>query len=126
MSALEVYEKILLAFCFGHLIFTKSFGLRIRERKIRKEISKVRIRTDYIREYLERYPSGQREQTVNLSAIAFEGSNPSLSIFTSVNSSWFMVRGNFTSFISSEFVVRGNKMLWIGWGTTNYEPRTNN
>jgi hypothetical protein len=28
---------------------------------------------------LERYPSGQREQTVNLPAYAFEGSNPSLS-----------------------------------------------
>ena len=27
----------------------------------------------------ERYPSGQREQTVNLPAYAFEGSNPSLS-----------------------------------------------
>jgi hypothetical protein len=39
MFALEVNEKILLAFCFGRLIFTKSFGLRIRERKIRKEIS---------------------------------------------------------------------------------------
>jgi hypothetical protein len=39
MSLLDVGEKILLAFCSGHLIFTKSFGLRIRERKIRKEIS---------------------------------------------------------------------------------------
>ena len=28
---------------------------------------------------MERYPSGQREQTVNLPAYAFEGSNPSLS-----------------------------------------------
>ena len=28
---------------------------------------------------LERFPSGQREQTVNLPAYAFEGSNPSLS-----------------------------------------------
>ena len=28
---------------------------------------------------LERYPSGQRDQTVNLAAYAFEGSNPSLS-----------------------------------------------
>ena len=28
---------------------------------------------------LERFPSGQREQTVNLSVYAFEGSNPSLS-----------------------------------------------
>jgi hypothetical protein len=28
---------------------------------------------------VERYPSGQREQTVNLPAYAFEGSNPSLS-----------------------------------------------
>ena len=28
---------------------------------------------------MERFPSGQREQTVNLSALAFEGSNPSLS-----------------------------------------------
>ncbi len=28
---------------------------------------------------LERFPSGQREQTVNLSAIAFGGSNPPLS-----------------------------------------------
>jgi hypothetical protein len=37
--ALDVKEKILLAFCFERLIFTKSFGLRIRERKIRKEIS---------------------------------------------------------------------------------------
>src|SRR5580692_7059342 len=27
----------------------------------------------------ERFPSGQREQTVNLPAYAFEGSNPSLS-----------------------------------------------
>ncbi len=27
----------------------------------------------------ERYPSGQRDQTVNLAAYAFEGSNPSLS-----------------------------------------------
>ncbi len=29
--------------------------------------------------FVEGYPSGQREQTVNLSALAFEGSNPSLS-----------------------------------------------
>ena len=29
--------------------------------------------------HLERCPSGQREQTVNLPAYAFEGSNPSLS-----------------------------------------------
>ncbi len=28
---------------------------------------------------MERFPSGQREQTVNLPAYAFEGSNPSLS-----------------------------------------------
>ncbi len=28
---------------------------------------------------VERYPSGQRDQTVNLAAFAFEGSNPSLS-----------------------------------------------
>ncbi len=28
---------------------------------------------------MERFPSGQREQTVNLSVYAFEGSNPSLS-----------------------------------------------
>ena len=28
---------------------------------------------------MERYPSGQRDQTVNLAAFAFEGSNPSLS-----------------------------------------------
>jgi hypothetical protein len=28
---------------------------------------------------LERYPSGQRDQTVNLAAYVFEGSNPSLS-----------------------------------------------
>ena len=28
---------------------------------------------------MERYPSGQRDQTVNLAAHAFEGSNPSLS-----------------------------------------------
>jgi hypothetical protein len=28
---------------------------------------------------MDRYPSGQREQTVNLPAYAFEGSNPSLS-----------------------------------------------
>jgi hypothetical protein len=40
---------------------------------------------------LERYPSGQREQTVNLSADAFEGSNPSLSIIKSVRGSGFMV-----------------------------------
>ena len=31
---------------------------------------------------VERYPSGQREQTVNLPAYAFEGSNPSLSTNT--------------------------------------------
>ena len=31
------------------------------------------------RRTVERYPSGQREQTVNLPAYAFEGSNPSLS-----------------------------------------------
>ena len=31
----------------------------------------------------ERYPSGQREQTVNLPAYAFGGSNPPLSIFSS-------------------------------------------
>jgi hypothetical protein len=43
-------------------------------------------------ENLERYPSGQREQTVNLSADAFEGSNPSLSIVKLVRSSWFVVR----------------------------------
>ncbi len=30
----------------------------------------------------ERFPSGQREQTVNLSAEAFEGSNPSLPILS--------------------------------------------
>src|SRR5262245_32616072 len=29
---------------------------------------------------MERYPSGQREQTVNLPAIAYGGSNPPLSI----------------------------------------------
>jgi hypothetical protein len=28
---------------------------------------------------MERYPSGQRDQTVNLTAYVFEGSNPSLS-----------------------------------------------
>ena len=28
---------------------------------------------------MERFPSGQREQTVNLSAVAFGGSNPPLS-----------------------------------------------
>ena len=32
-----------------------------------------------LRRTAERYPSGQREQTVNLPAYAFEGSNPSLS-----------------------------------------------
>ena len=33
---------------------------------------------------LERYPSGQRDQTVNLAAFAFEGSNPSLSTIFSL------------------------------------------
>jgi hypothetical protein len=33
----------------------------------------------YLKFFLERYPSGQREQTVNLLAVAFGGSNPPLS-----------------------------------------------
>ena len=32
-----------------------------------------------LQKLLERFPSGQREQTVNLPAIAFGGSNPPLS-----------------------------------------------
>src|SRR6185369_7424554 len=33
----------------------------------------------------ERYPSGQREQTVNLPASAYGGSNPPLSIYIAMN-----------------------------------------
>ena len=33
---------------------------------------------------MDRYPSGQREQTVNLLACAFGGSNPSLSIVAGI------------------------------------------
>jgi hypothetical protein len=36
-------------------------------------------RFDAQAQIVERYPSGQRDQTVNLTAYAFEGSNPSLS-----------------------------------------------
>ena len=39
-----------------------------------KIVCKVRLSFD-----TERYPSGQRGQTVNLLVITFEGSNPSLS-----------------------------------------------
>jgi hypothetical protein len=60
---------------------------------------------------LERYPSGQREQTVNLSADAFEGSNPSLSI-DSVGGSLFMVHGK-------------TQMVGGGLPTMNYELPTN-
>ena len=42
---------------------------------LRREAAVVPLR----RRTAERYPSGQREQTVNLPAYAFEGSNPSLS-----------------------------------------------
>jgi hypothetical protein len=63
-------------------------------------------------EDMERYPSGQREQTVNLSADAFEGSNPSLSIVKSVRGSGFMVH-------SQEEMGRGE-----GPSTVNYELST--
>src|ERR1700731_3396654 len=36
-------------------------------------------KSKYAARFAEGYPSGQREQTVNLPAYAFEGSNPSLS-----------------------------------------------
>ena len=36
-------------------------------------------REHFLRKYSERFPSGQRDQTVNLTAYAFGGSNPPLS-----------------------------------------------
>ena len=69
--------------------------------------------------YMERCPSGQREQTVNLPAHAFEGSNPSLStikqerlwagIAQLARARAFQARGRgFESRFPLQYFVRGN------------------
>ena len=71
--------------------------------------------------YMERCPSGQREQTVNLPAYAFEGSNPSLStikqgrlwagIAQLARARAFQARGRgFESRFPLQYFARGNSV----------------
>ena len=63
------------------LLFITEWLVTSKEKRgyLRKASLTRRAKAYLKRVNVERYPSGQRDQTVNLAAYAFEGSNPSLS-----------------------------------------------
>ena len=70
---------------------------------------------------LERYPSGQREQTVNLSADAFEGSNPSLSIFSVLSLRFTVHSKTFFDYSFAGVTQLVESSIWIGRGLMEVE-----